>query len=78
MTTPKYVVDKVKKLETIFDRIALVEIRFEVLKRDAELALLKQQNKALKQNQLIATSAKPLIIISAPLFLCSMPLSRTS
>jgi hypothetical protein len=72
------VVDKVKKLETIFDRIALVEIRFEVLKRDAELALLKQQNKALKQNQLIATSAKPLIIISAPLFLCSMPLSRTS
>jgi len=56
VTTPEYVVDKAKKLETIFDRIALVETRFEVLKRDAEIALLKQQNKALKQNPLIAAN----------------------
>ncbi|MCK5121684.1 MAG: GAF domain-containing protein [Methylococcales bacterium] len=42
ITTPEYVVDKSTKLETIFDRIELIETRFEVLKRDAEIAMLKQ------------------------------------
>lgn len=42
ITTPIYVIDKATKLETIFDRIALVDARFELLKRDAEIALLKQ------------------------------------
>ena len=32
ITTPEYVVDKSTKLETIFDRINLVDIRFEVLR----------------------------------------------
>ncbi|MGH8735940.1 MAG: GAF and HD-GYP domain-containing protein [Burkholderiales bacterium] len=41
VTTPVHVVDKATKLETIFDRIHLVETRFEVLKRDAEIELLK-------------------------------------
>jgi HD-GYP domain-containing protein (c-di-GMP phosphodiesterase class II) len=41
ITTPVHVVDKATKLETIFDRIDLVDTRFEVLKRDAEIALLK-------------------------------------
>jgi len=41
ITTPVHVVDKSTKLETIFDRIALVDTRFEVLKRDAEIAHLK-------------------------------------
>lgn len=41
ITTPVHVVDKATKLETIFDRIALVDTRFEVLFRDAEIALLK-------------------------------------
>jgi HD-GYP domain-containing protein (c-di-GMP phosphodiesterase class II) len=41
ITTPVHVVDKATKLETIFDRIELIETRFEVLKRDAEIALLK-------------------------------------
>jgi len=40
--TPEYVVDKSTKLETIFDRIELIETRFEVLKRDAEIEMLKQ------------------------------------
>lgn len=40
VTTPVHVVDKSTKLQTIFDRIALVDTRFEVLKRDAELARL--------------------------------------
>jgi HD-GYP domain-containing protein (c-di-GMP phosphodiesterase class II) len=41
VTTPVHVVDKGTKLETIFDRIHLVETRLEVLKRDAEIELLK-------------------------------------
>lgn len=41
ITTPVHVVDKATKLETLFDRIHLVDARFEVLKRDAEIALLK-------------------------------------
>jgi len=41
VTTPVHVVDKATKLQTIFDRIALIDTRFEILKRDAELARLK-------------------------------------
>lgn len=41
ITTPVHVVDKSTKLETIFDRIALLDTRFEVLKRDAEIAYLR-------------------------------------
>jgi HD-GYP domain-containing protein (c-di-GMP phosphodiesterase class II) len=40
ITTPVHVVDKATKLQTIFDRIQLVDTRFEVLKRDAEIAML--------------------------------------
>jgi HD-GYP domain-containing protein (c-di-GMP phosphodiesterase class II) len=43
ITTPVHVVDKATKLETIFDRIALVDTRFEVLIRDAEIAALKRK-----------------------------------
>ncbi|TAN54498.1 MAG: GAF domain-containing protein, partial [Betaproteobacteria bacterium] len=43
ITTPVHVVDKATKLETIYDRINLVETRFEVLKRDAEIAALREQ-----------------------------------
>ncbi len=38
VTTPEYVVDKATKLETLYDRIHEVRMRFEVLKRDAEVA----------------------------------------
>ena len=41
ITTPVHVVDKSTKLETIFDRIHLVDARFEVLKRDAEIEMLR-------------------------------------
>lgn len=40
VTTPVHVVDKATKLQTIFDRIELIDTRFEVIKRDAQLALL--------------------------------------
>lgn len=43
VTTPVHVVDKATKLETIFDRIHLVNARFEILKRDAKLALLEKK-----------------------------------
>jgi HD-GYP domain-containing protein (c-di-GMP phosphodiesterase class II) len=41
ITTPVHVVDKATKLETIFDKIQLVEARFEVIKRDAKIAFLE-------------------------------------
>ena len=43
VTTPVHVVDKSTKLQTIFDRIGLVDTRFEVIKRDAEIAALKEK-----------------------------------
>ncbi|MBI4005828.1 MAG: GAF domain-containing protein, partial [Gammaproteobacteria bacterium] len=45
ITTPEYVVDKGTKLETIFDKIKLVDARFEILKREAEIAALKRRLK---------------------------------
>jgi HD-GYP domain-containing protein (c-di-GMP phosphodiesterase class II) len=47
VTTPVHVVDKATKLQTIFDRIELLDTRFEVLKRDAEIAALRAQLSAL-------------------------------
>jgi HD-GYP domain-containing protein (c-di-GMP phosphodiesterase class II) len=41
VTTPVHVVDKATKLQTIFDRIELLDTRFEVAKRDAEIAALR-------------------------------------
>ena len=41
VTTPEYVVDKATKLETLCDRIHEIRMRFEVLKRDAEIAYWK-------------------------------------
>ena len=43
VTTPVHVVDKATKLETLFDRIRLIDTRLEVLKRDAQIAALRQQ-----------------------------------
>jgi HD-GYP domain-containing protein (c-di-GMP phosphodiesterase class II) len=42
VTTPVHVVDKATKLQTIYDRIGLIDTRFEVLKRDAEIASLRK------------------------------------
>ncbi len=43
ITTPVHVVDKSTKLQTIFDRIHLLDARFEVLKRDAEIKMLRAE-----------------------------------
>jgi HD-GYP domain-containing protein (c-di-GMP phosphodiesterase class II) len=41
ITTPVHIVDKATKLETIFDRIHLIDQRFEILKRDVEAEALR-------------------------------------
>jgi len=41
VTTPEYVVDKATKLETIYNRLHEIRNRFEVVKRDAEIAYWK-------------------------------------
>jgi HD-GYP domain-containing protein (c-di-GMP phosphodiesterase class II) len=41
VTTPVHIVDKATKLQTLFDRIHLIDTRFEIIKRDAEIAALR-------------------------------------
>ena len=41
MTTPEFVVDKATKLETIYDRVHEIRMRFEVIKRDRQISALK-------------------------------------
>lgn len=41
ITTPVHVIEKSTKLETIFDRIHLIDARFEILRRDIEIRYLK-------------------------------------
>ena len=55
VTTPVHVVDKATKLETLFDRIHLIDTRYEVLKRDAEIRLLRAQ---LASGEAFDTAAK--------------------
>ena len=46
IVTPVHVMDKATKLEAIYDRIKEVEARFEILKRDVEIAAMKKRGKA--------------------------------
>jgi len=48
ITTPVHVIDKATKLQTLYDRIGTVDARFEVIKRDAEIMLLKSELEALQ------------------------------
>jgi len=57
ITTPEYVVDKSTKLETIYDRIETVDTRYEVLKRDAEIAMLKQKLAAREKGEALDEQA---------------------
>lgn len=41
VTTPEYVVDKATKLKTIFDRVELVDVRFDVLRQKAHVEHLQ-------------------------------------
>lgn len=53
VTTPEYVIDKATKLETIYNRIHEVRMRFEVLLRDAQVERLQ----ATLDNPLMAEAA---------------------
>jgi HD-GYP domain-containing protein (c-di-GMP phosphodiesterase class II) len=57
ITTPEYVVDKGTKLETIFDRINLIDLSFEVLKRDALIEKLKSLNGSKDIDEVLANDS---------------------
>ncbi|MFO1435655.1 MAG: HD domain-containing phosphohydrolase [Gammaproteobacteria bacterium] len=46
ITTPEHVIDKSTKLETIFDRVELIDARFEIAERDAALHALQERLRA--------------------------------
>jgi len=50
VTTPVHIVDKATKLQIIFDRIELVDTRFEVAKREAEVEMLHAKVRMLTEN----------------------------
>jgi HD-GYP domain-containing protein (c-di-GMP phosphodiesterase class II) len=49
VTTPVHIVDKATKLQTIYDRIGTIDTRFEVIKRDMEIARLKEEIEAVRK-----------------------------
>ncbi|NOU25565.1 MAG: GAF domain-containing protein [Methylotenera sp.] len=67
VTTPESVMDKPTKLSGIFDRIQLVDQRFELLKSQAECTALKNQLAMLRNGQLVdfAKSASELEAFNA-------------
>jgi len=57
VTTPESVMDKPTKLSGIFDRIDMIDQRFELLKKQAECDCLKMQVEALKNGHVLDTSS---------------------
>ena len=51
VATPEWIMDKPTKLATIFDRIELIDQRFELLKSQAKNVLLHKQIQCLKENK---------------------------
>ncbi len=51
VTTPVHIADKATRLETIFDRIHLIDTRFEVARRDAQVAFLQKQSEVLTKGE---------------------------
>lgn len=56
VTTPEAVMDKPTKLTTIFDRIHLIDQRFELLKKQAECDFLHKQVEALRNGKGMAVA----------------------
>ncbi len=57
VTTPEFVMDKPTKLSGIFDRIVLIDQRFELLKKQAECDVLKVQLEALRNGHMLDSSS---------------------
>ncbi len=53
IATPGYLMEKSKKLETIVDRMDLIDERIEILKRDIRIKYLEKEIKALKDQKTI-------------------------
>ena len=53
IATPGYLMEKSKKLETIVDRMDLIDERIEILKRDVKIKYLEEEVKALKDQKTI-------------------------
>jgi HD-GYP domain-containing protein (c-di-GMP phosphodiesterase class II) len=51
ITTPVHVVDKATKLQTIYDRIGLIDARFDVLERDAKIAMYEAMDKGVARTE---------------------------
>jgi HD-GYP domain-containing protein (c-di-GMP phosphodiesterase class II)/HAMP domain-containing protein len=49
VTTPVHIADKAKRLETIVDRIHMIDARFEVVKRDVKIAFMQMQHNKLSK-----------------------------
>jgi HD-GYP domain-containing protein (c-di-GMP phosphodiesterase class II)/ABC-type amino acid transport substrate-binding protein len=58
ITTPEHIVDKGSKLETIYNRIHEVRMRFEVLHRDAEIDYWEQLSKHPEQREALTLQLK--------------------
>jgi HD-GYP domain-containing protein (c-di-GMP phosphodiesterase class II) len=58
ITTPVYIMDKAKKLETIFDRIGLVELRFELIESIINKDIIVSQHNS--ETNKVAKSKKSL------------------
>ena len=43
IATPEHIIDKSTKLETIYDKINIIEAKFEILKKDIEISFLKNE-----------------------------------
>jgi HD-GYP domain-containing protein (c-di-GMP phosphodiesterase class II) len=53
VTTPEHVMDKATKLQTIFDRIHLIDSRFELLKSQREIAYLRMAIETAKSGKML-------------------------
>lgn len=67
VTTPEAIMDKPTKLSSIFDRIELLDQRFELLKQQAENAMLKEQLAILKGGSSNQEAQDRLLVLQAKL-----------
>jgi len=54
ITTPEYVIDKATKLQTVFDRMNLVETRFELIAQQIENEYLRRKIEILEEGRMLS------------------------
>ncbi|WP_372765909.1 HD domain-containing phosphohydrolase [Pseudoalteromonas sp.] len=57
IATPEYIMDKATKLETVYDRIGLINTRFDVIEKEIEIAYLRNQLSEQAYNEKLQTLA---------------------